>query len=124
MKLKDVNEANFVSLLHGVEVAKMDKLIASKELTRPTEDTSKNDSTELSGTDKDHKKSTTHNSETVSNSDASFPTYAEVVIYKEREIVKNPLFRLEESPKVLDILIKDCFHVFESDENLDIFAYR
>jgi hypothetical protein len=56
LKLKDTNEANFVSKLRGFDVAKIDKLVGgkgSKETSRPTEDTSKNESIELGTTEKD-----------------------------------------------------------------------
>ena len=59
-------------------------------------------------------------------SEASFPTQSadQVVKYKERESIRNPLFQLAERPKVLDVTILDVLHVFDSDESFDPFAYR
>ena len=50
LKLKDTNEANFVSQLRGFDVTKVDKIVGlkgKKEATRPTQETSKNESTEV-----------------------------------------------------------------------------
>ena len=42
--IRDVTEENFISQLHGIEVAKMDEMLAKEKeaaMNKPTEDTSK-----------------------------------------------------------------------------------
>ena len=71
LNIREVDEQNFISQLHGIEVAKIDKILAKDKLRqakKQTEDTSKTDTQtpDLSGTDKDElKKSDTKASESI-----------------------------------------------------------
>lgn len=148
--IREVNEENFISQLHGIEVAKMDKLLgkeSKKEKTsasnKQTEDRSKEEaggtSSLADADDPRHKKSETQTRETTPMT-LSEPSEAQKQALdklktnsnsmqvslprKVREKVTNPLFDVEERPAVLDVLFKDVIRVYNVDENLDIFAYK
>ena len=125
MRLNEVNEAKFISSIHNVSVGKMDQLLKAKT-------TKQQESTELSGTDKEQRNQSTtaqSASETVSMSEpsASLQQSQRVEVYvpvSERVQVKNPLFKIENRERMLDILFEDVIRTYEPDENINIFAYK
>ena len=72
INISEVNEQNFISQLHGIEVAKIDKILAKEnELSnKPTEESSKAETQtpDLSGLDKDELKIKSNNTQQVSES--------------------------------------------------------
>ena len=38
--------------------------------------------------------------------------------------IKNPLFRLDRRPDVIDVLYKDCFLVYHRNKNIDIYSAK
>lgn len=142
MRLREVNEANFISSLHNVSVEKMDKLVKKKysaTMNRATEDTSKNESTEMSANAEKEKGAaattttcTNNSSVTVSLSGGESSSQLQtkepwIEVYvpiKEREQVKNHFFKVDDRSRLLEVLIEDVIRVFEVDEKLDIFTYK
>lgn len=43
---------------------------------------------------------------------------------KYREQVKNPVWKLDDKPDVIDVLFRDIIHSYDHNEDTDIFAYK
>ena len=135
--MRELNEETFVSQLHGVEIAKIDKILSDskeKEKQKHTEDTSNPSGTpsaevSVQNAGQEERKSESQQySEAAGISEASEskvePTFRGYIPEKARATVSNPLYELKvEGSALLDVLFKDIMEVYIHDEELDIFAY-